>query len=707
MSKSLIIVESPAKAKTISQYLGKDYKVIASVGHIIDLPPKELGVDLENDFAPTYSVIRGKNRILNQLKKEAAAVDQVLLATDPDREGEAIAWHIANAIIGKNSNIARVRFWEITKKSVREAVAHPEELDMKRVNAQQARRVLDRLVGYKVSPVLWKTIAKGLSAGRVQSVALRLICEREAEIESFQPEEYWSLEALFANRQELQLRGTLFRLDGEKVAIGSEAEMEPVLADARRTDYQLESIQKRETSRKAPAPYITSTLQQDAARRLGFSARKIMTLAQQLYEGQDIGDGETVGLITYMRTDSRRVAPEAISELRDWLAEHHPDSLPAKPLTYASGSKAQDAHEAIRPTSALLTPESLQPYLSRDLFRLYQLIWSRFVASQMTPARFDQTTIDITGGRFTFRTTGSILRHPGWLAVYPDVKAKDGKQEAGIPDGLVEGEALDLRELFPDQHFTKPPPRFNESSLVKELDELGIGRPSTYASIISTIEVRNYVEKQDKRFTPTELGRTVNKILVRFFTDFFNVDFTARMEEGLDSIVNGGDWVDIVRTFYTPLEQRLTEVMEQRSAIKEKVTEKTGEDCPECSSELIYRWGRNGKFIGCSAFPKCRYTRSLEQNNRAAPKEIGIDCPQPDCDGQVVERTTRRGKIFYGCNRYPKCDFAVWDKPVITPCPACSHSYILVRENRSGTVYLCPECKQRFKPEEIAPDQAE
>ncbi|MBL7032671.1 MAG: type I DNA topoisomerase, partial [Candidatus Delongbacteria bacterium] len=693
MGKSLVVVESPAKAKTISQYLGNDYKVIASVGHIIDLPPKELGVDIEDNFKPTYAVIRGKTRIVNQLKKEAGSVDQVLLATDGDLEGEAIAWHIANTIASKNTNIARVRFWEITRKSVQEAINHPEELDMQRVNAQQARRVLDRLVGYKVSPFLWKTIAKGLSAGRVQSVALRLICEREEEIENFTAVEYWSLDALFSSQAELTLKSSLFRLDGEKITIGSEEEMAPILEDARRTTYHLESIKRKETKRKPQAPFITSTLQQDAARRLGFSARKIMTLAQQLYEGQDIGHGETVGLITYMRTDSRRVALEALSEVRDWLGQHHPDCLPEKPLTYTSSKKAQDAHEAIRPTAINRTPDELKQYLTNDLWRLYQLIWSRFVASQMTPALFDQTTIDITGGRFVFRTTGTIMRKPAFLAIYPDAKAKEVEQEPSIPEGLVEGEQVDLKELFPDQHFTKPPPRFNESSLVKELDELGIGRPSTYASIISTIEARNYVEKQDRRFTPTELGRTVNKILISFFSDFFNVDFTARMEEGLDSIVNGGDWVEIVRTFYTPLEQKLAEVMEQRDAIKEKVTEKTGEACPECGADLISRWGRNGKFIGCSTFPKCRYTRSLEAGNKAAPQEIGVDCLKDGCDGQIVERRTRRGKVFFGCSKYPKCDFAAWDRPVVTPCPACSHKYILMRENRSGTIYLCPECK--------------
>ena len=606
MSKSLVIVESPAKAKTISQYLGNEFKVIASVGHIIDLPLKELGVDVEDNFKPTYTVIRGKTRIVNQLKKEAGSSDRILIATDADLEGEAIAWHIANTVEKTNPNIARVRFWEVTRKSVKEAIDNPEELDMKRVNAQQARRVLDRLVGYKVSPVLWKTIAKGLSAGRVQSVALRLICEREDEIEKFVPDEYWSLDAIFANQADRKLKSALFRLDGEKVAITTEKEMAPVLEDARKTEYTLQSIKLKETRRKAPAPFITSTLQQDAARRLGYSARKIMTLAQQLYEGQDTGDGEAVGLITYMRTDSRRVAPDALTETRDWLGENHPESLPDKPQIYATGKKAQDAHEAIRPTSVTRTPQAMKDYLTKDLFRLYELIWSRFVASQMTPAVFDQTTIDIAGGRFIFRTTGSILRKPGFLAIYPDAKAKDEDKVNNIPDNLVEGEKVNLQELFPEQHFTKPPPRFNESSLVKELDELGIGRPSTYASIISTIEARNYVEKQDRRFTPTELGRTVNKILVRFFGDFFNVDFTARMEEGLDSIVNGGDWIEIVRKFYTPLEKKLVEVMEQRAAIREKVIEKTGEACPDCGEELINRWGRNGKFVGCSAFPKCR-----------------------------------------------------------------------------------------------------
>jgi DNA topoisomerase I len=706
MSKSLVIVESPAKAKTISQYLGNEFKVIASVGHIIDLPLKELGVDVEDNFKPTYTVIRGKTRIVNQLKKEAGSSDRILIATDADLEGEAIAWHIANTVEKTNPNIARVRFWEVTRKSVKEAIDNPEELDMKRVNAQQARRVLDRLVGYKVSPVLWKTIAKGLSAGRVQSVALRLICEREDEIEKFVPDEYWSLDAIFANQADRKLKSALFRLDGEKVAITTEKEMAPVLEDARKTEYTLQSIKLKETRRKAPAPFITSTLQQDAARRLGYSARKIMTLAQQLYEGQDTGDGEAVGLITYMRTDSRRVAPDALTETRDWLGENHPESLPDKPQIYATGKKAQDAHEAIRPTSVTRTPQAMKDYLTKDLFRLYELIWSRFVASQMTPAVFDQTTIDIAGGRFIFRTTGSILRKPGFLAIYPDAKAKDEDKVNNIPDNLVEGEKVNLQELFPEQHFTKPPPRFNESSLVKELDELGIGRPSTYASIISTIEARNYVEKQDRRFTPTELGRTVNKILVRFFGDFFNVDFTARMEEGLDSIVNGGDWIEIVRKFYTPLEKKLVEVMEQRAAIREKVIEKTGEACPDCGEELINRWGRNGKFVGCSAFPKCRYTRSLNADSKKAPQEIGIACLKDDCEGQLVERRTKRGKVFYGCNKYPECDFAAWDKPLLTPCPACKHKYILIRENRSGTVYICPECKKRFEQDEITSETA-
>ena len=762
MATTLVIVESPTKAKTFSKYLEswrpRVYDVASSVGHIIDLPEKELGVDLEQGFKPHYVPVRGKTRVINDLKKRARAVDQVLIATDLDREGEAIAWHIANEL-GRATKgrvgIQRICFNEITKKAIIEAVQKPDSINQNRVDAQQARRVMDRLVGYQVSPILWKTVSRGLSAGRVQSVAVRLICEREQEIEAFVPQEYWSFDANFLSEAGEEFHAQLLRLfedaqsaqrgigdarAGEKPAVSSAEEAEAIKRAMEAASWQVAKINEKDVARKAPAPFITSTLQQDAARRLGFSPRKTMMLAQQLYEGVELDGGESVGLITYMRTDSTRLADSALEEVRAWISENlGPEQVPEKPQQYRGKKRAQDAHEAIRPTSALLTPESVKAALQRDQFRLYQLIWRRFVACQMVPALFRQRSIDLLGDRFLCRATGSVLVRKGFLEVYGEVaeSRKSGqKEEKPIPANLHEGEKAELKELVPEQHFTKPPARFSQESLIRTLEEQGIGRPSTYATIVDMILKRSYVELKEKRFHPTDLGKTVNHILVTHFAGIFNVDFTAGMETELDSIEGGESWQKVLDDFYTPFSKALKTAEANARAIKEEVTESVGEACPECGKDLLYKWGRNGRFIACSGFPECRYTRNPDEDDgdrqtdeicdkcgapmavkasrfgrflgcsnypkcrNIKPIDLGIECPKEGCKGRITERRSRRGRVFFGCSEYPKCDFASWDKPVNRSCPSCSNNYMVERFSDGRKQLRCPVCKTEIEVEE-------
>jgi DNA topoisomerase-1 len=754
MPKSLVIVESVAKTKTISKFLGRGFEVRSSVGHVKDLPKHRLGVKIEDGFEPEYITIRGKGKILNELRKLAAQSDTVFIATDPDREGEAIAKHIAEEIATRNRNIRRVLFNEITEKAVKAAIDQPTEIDEDKVEAQKARRVVDRLVGYQVSPILWRTIYRGLSAGRVQSVALRLICEREDEIEAFVPEEYWSITAMLQGFRTDPFASKLIKIDGKNLKLGTEKDTRAVVEDLRKQRYTVKDIQKKKTRRNPPAPFTTSTLQQAAAQRLGFTAKRTMMVAQQLYEGVELGTKGPTGLITYMRTDSIRVADEALEAVREYIYSNFgKEYLPKTARRYKAKSGAQDAHEAIRPTSMQFEPRAIKRYLSADQYRLYELIWSRFVASQMTPAELEQTTIDITAGkRYLFRTTGSVITFRGFLQVYEDIKENgEAKEEDGsskIPTELKVGEDLRLLELIPKQHFTKPPPRYTESSLVKTLDELGIGRPSTYATIISTILQRKYVTKDGRQLVPSDLGRTVNKILIANFPHIFNVHFTAEMEAELDRVESGErQFLEVVKSFYEPFTRALQATESKREEILEEVQEETTEKCPKCGRDLIIRWGRNGRFMACTGYPECRYTAPVEPEEQEVSGEkcekcgrdmiikngrfgrflacsgypeckntrsitIGVKCPNEGCDGMVVEKRTRRGRVFYGCNNYPKCDFASWHRPVARQCPECGHPYLEERYRRGsdrsmpqakGDYLRCPNCKTEFPAEAEEP----
>ena len=743
MAKSLVIVESVAKTKTINRILGKDFIVKASIGHIKDLPKKRLGVDIEDGFEPEYITIKGKGKTLQELKRLATQSDQVFLATDPDREGEAIAYHIAEELKNKNSNIRRVLFNEITASAVKHAIEHPTEIDLDKVEAQKARRVMDRLVGYQISPILWKTIYRGLSAGRVQSVALRLICEREDEIEAFVPEEYWTITALLRGEETSPFRAKLVKIAGKAPKIGDEDTARYYVEDIRKKSFRVQSIVKKEIKRNPPPPFITSTLQQDAARRFGFTAQRIMSIAQQLYEGIELGGEGSVGLITYMRTDSTRIAKEALAAVREYIGTAYgQEYLPDKPRFFKRKGNIQDAHEAIRPTSMAREPRKIAKYLTPDQLKLYQLIWNRFVASQMAPSVHEQTTIDIAADEYLFRKTGSVIKFRGYLQVYEDITEKDEEGENGdgkdvFPVNLREGETVKLLELLPEQHFTKPPARYSESTLIKELDRLGIGRPSTYALIISTLLNRKYVEKKERRLHPTELGRTVNRLLVTNFPDVFNVKFTAEMEAELDQIESGEkSSVAVLKEFYGPFRQAVEQVDSKRLEIKSSLQEKLNEKCPECGNPLVIKWGRNGKFIACSNYPECRYTRPLEEEEtrtdekcelcgadmviktgrygrflacsnyprckNTRPLSLNIPCPK-GCGGTIVERRSRRGKLFYGCSNYPKCNFATWYKPVPEPCPQCGNSYMEERHSKTKGEYLrCPVCKFELAPEKVA-----
>jgi len=739
MAQSLVIVESVAKTRTINKILGKNYLVKASIGHIKDLPKKRLGVNIENGFEPEYLIIEDKKKVIQELRDLAAKVNEVYLATDPDREGEAIAYHIAEELQNKNHHLHRILFNEITPSAVKEAIAHPTQIDINKVEAQKARRVMDRLVGYQVSPILWKTIYYGdLSAGRVQSVALRLICERETEIESFVPEEYWSITAHLQGENTEPFYAKLVKIEGKSVKIPDESTAKYYLEDIKKKPFVVADIKRKDVQRKPLPPFTTSTLQQEAARRFGFSAQRIMTIAQQLYEGIELGEEGSTGLITYMRTDSTRVAEEALLQAREYIGLNYGmEYLPEKPQRYKVKASAQDAHEAIRPTSMKREPRKVKKYLTPDQQKIYELIWNRFLASQMKPAIYEQTTIDITAEEYLFRTTGSVIKFRGFLLVYADLEEENNKNKKEnddeyIPSNLTIKERLRLLELLPGQHFTKPPARYTESSLIKELDNLGIGRPSTYAVIISTLFNRKYVDRQERRLVPTELGRTVNAILVEHFPDIFNVEFTAKMEAQLDSVEAGKkSSIQVLQDFYNPFNQALQRVDSKKTHIKQSLLENTGEKCPECGRELVIKWGRNGKFMACSGYPDCKYTRPIEEEQleteiscdlcgspmvvktgkfgrflacsaypkckNTKPLSIGVPCPRENCDGEIVEKRTRRGKIFYGCSRYPDCDFATWNLPVNQPCSQCHNPYLELRVSKAKGEYLyCPKCKAEF-----------
>lgn len=693
----LVVVESPAKAKTIGRYLGKGYTVKSSVGHVRDLLKSRLSVDIDNDFEPEYRVTNDKRDVVKELTAAAAKAKEIYLATDPDREGEAIAWHVLESAQMDPEITQRVVFHEITKQAVQKAFEEPREIDMDRVNAQQARRILDRLVGYKLSPLLWRKVRGRLSAGRVQSVAVRLVVEREREIKEFVTVEYWTLGAELSREQYREekerpfFQARLLKIDGEDPVLTSEEDVRPHLDALEKANWQVGEVRIGKRTRRPAAPFTTSTLQQEASRRLGFNTSKTMRVAQQLYEGIDLGGDEgSVGLITYMRTDSVSVSKEAETEARAYVGRRFgPSYVPVKPPQYKTKSKtAQEAHEAVRPTSVLRVPKAIKEHLSRDQHRLYKLIWDRFVASQMAPARYDTVSVDIGVGDaavawakrpYLFRATGSVMTFAGFLALYEESRPEDrpDDDQNQVPSDLKEGELLDLLRLLPEQHFTQPPPRYSEATLVKSLEEFGIGRPSTYASIISTIQNRGYVERVDKRLQPTETGQVVNDLLVEYFPDILSVDFTARLEDELDKIAEGEPWVPVIGSFYGQFAENL-EVADEaipKLDLKPEV-ELVGRECPLCGSDLVYREGRYGRFIGCSNFPKCRHTEQLLN-------KIGVTCPN---GGEMVERRTRRGRVFYGCSRYPECEFSSWKRPVVDENKSCSGLLVQLNENETECV---------------------
>jgi DNA topoisomerase I len=767
VSKNLIIVESPAKAKTIKRYLGSDFQVTASVGHVIDLPKSKLGVDIEHDFRPDYQVIAGKAKVLEQIRISAKDKAQVYLATDPDREGEAIAWHIAGHLGKIKGGVHRILLHEITPAAVREALSHPGDLDQKLFEAQQARRVLDRLVGYQISPLLWDKVKRGISAGRVQSVALRIIVEREKEREAFRAEEYWTLDAQLQAANPPPFKARLYshkgnRIDNKGYKLPEAEAKEIIRACEGAPSFKVTSIEKREVRRNPAPPFITSRLQQEAARRLYYSPSRTMKIAQRLYEGIDLGDQGAVGLITYMRTDSPRVSDQALGAVREYIGNRYgANYLPDKPNFYRSGKSAQEAHEAIRPTALERDPESLSHYLDKDALALYTLIYNRFVSSQMNPAVYDRTTVDIESGAAVFRATGQVTKFDGFMRVYTegrdDVAADDDSGEATLPL-MTEGEMLKLLGLVPEQHFTQPPPRFSQATLIKELEDKGIGRPSTYAAIMTSILNREYVEEDEsKRMRPTSLGRVVSDLLVQAFPDIIEVGFTASMEEELDHIEEGSEnWVKALKRFYRPFAKRLSEASKKMPQVKRKGLP-TDLKCEVDGATMVIKWGRNGEFLACSRYPKCTNTKEFGRDDQGtiviresiAPEATDQNCDKcgkpmirrrsrfgeflgcsgyPDCDGikrlqadpvktgvrcpdckegEVLERRSRRGKIFFGCDRYPKCKFASWDKPVAHPCPNCGSPYLVEKTTkRLGTRWLCPkkeECGYTTPP----PDRPE
>ena len=756
MSKPLIVVESPTKIRTIKKYVGKDYNVAATVGHIKDLPAREIGIDFENNFKPKYKTIPGKKKIITELKKSAGNATDIYLAPDPDREGEAIAWHTFEVLKKKGRSFHRVLFHELTKNAVLNALKSPEELNRSKYEAQQARRILDRLVGYQISPILWRKVQGGLSAGRVQSVAVRIICEREKEIQAFIPEEYWSIEAHLKGESPPPFSAKLTREDHKKITIPDGETARKIVAVLKQEKFRVEKVQKKTIRRNPLPPFITSKLQQEAIRKLRFSAKKTMLVAQQLYEGIDIGPGEPEGLITYMRTDSTRISKEAALEAMTLIKNTFgPEYALDSPRHFKNRKKAQDAHEAIRPTSVHNTPEKLKPYLTKDQLSLYTLVWKRFVSSQMQPALISQNSITIKAGRYLLSASGSTIKFPGFMRLYKSVEEEslqaDEKKKGILPE-LAEGMQLSLENLDPKQHFTQPPPRFSEASLVKELEENGIGRPSTYAAILSTIRGKGYVDLEKKYFRPSELGLIVNDLLVESFPDVFDVDFTAKLEDQLDSIEDNKKAAsEILTKFYTPFQAHLEKAAEGMLSMR-GVGIPTGLICPECKKDQLHiKIGRNGHYLACNAYPDCRYTRNYNRDDkgRIVPLEIpdekisdktcekcgkpmvlkqgkfgpflacsgypdckttmsvyangngtstGVKCPEKGCDGELVEKHSKRGKVFYGCNRYPDCSYAIWDKPVDKPCPICNAPFLVEKTTKkAGTFLAClnKECGHR------------
>ena len=683
MSEYLVIVESPAKAKTIERYLGKKYSVKASMGHVIDLPKSQMGVDVENDFEPKYITIRGKGPILNDLKKAAKKAKKVYLAADPDREGEAIAWHLAKTLNIEEDSDCRVVFNEITKDAVKSSFKEPRSIDMDLVDAQQARRVLDRLVGYNISPLLWKKVKKGLSAGRVQSVAVKLIIDRENEIKNFKPEEYWSITGQFTYEKK-PFEAKFYGVNGKKAELKSEDDVKAILNELKGDQFTIQEVKKRERRRNPALPFTTSSLQQEAARKLNFRARKTMMVAQQLYEGINLGgrDGIT-GLITYMRTDSTRISDTAINETASYIEKKFGKNYLSQRKKTKNSERAQDAHEAIRPTSVLYEPASIKDKLSRDQYRLYKLIWDRFVASQMAPAILDTVTAHLTNGNVEFRANGSQVKFKGFMTLYVEDTDDSVKDENKLLPPLVEGDQAKAEKIDPEQHFTQPPPRYTEARLVKTLEEKGIGRPSTYAPTLDTIQRRGYVALDNRRFVPTELGEVVIEMLQQYFPEIIDVHFTAKMENDLDEIEEGTkEWREIIHEFYGDFEKHLKKAEEEVEKIEVK-DELAGEQCEKCGHEMVYKMGRYGKFLACSNFPDCRNTKPIL-------KEIGVTCPK--CKkGQIVERKSKKRRTFYGCDQFPDCDFVSWDKPVERPCPKCE-SLLVEKKQKKGTQIVCTTC---------------
>ncbi|MCL6448841.1 MAG: type I DNA topoisomerase [Armatimonadetes bacterium] len=701
MASTLVIVESPAKARSLSKFLGKKYTVKASLGHVRDLPKSELGVKIKENFQPKYITIRGKGEIIKELKNAAKKVEKVYLAPDPDREGEAIAWHLMDVLQIEKDRPCRIEFNEITKQAVQKAIKNPRPIDANRVNSQQARRILDRLVGYSLSPLLWQKVKKGLSAGRVQSVAVRLICDREEEIQAFVPEEYWTLTAILQGKKGRPLEARLFKIGEEKAEIPDRTRLEEILKELTGAAFQVSKISRQEKARQPAPPFTTSTLQQEAYRKLNFTARRTMAVAQQLYEGLDLGEEGPVGLVTYIRTDSTRVADSAQAEARSYIQERFgPEYIPAEPRKAAPRGKIQDAHEAIRPTSLYREPETVKKYLTQDQYRLYKLIWSRFLAGQMGPALIETTSVDIAAGKYTFRAAGSVVRFPGFMRVYTESRddSAEGGEEGRVLPELREGDRLTLKAYDPRQHFTQPPPRYTDATLVKTLEEKGIGRPSTYAPIVETIQKRGYVVRENRQFVPTELGIIVVNLLKKHFPDIIDVEFTATVEEKLDRIEEGElDWMQMLAEFYYPFQETVARAGEEIRKI-ELADEVTGEICEECGRRMVIKMGRYGKFLACPGFPECHFTKPLVTST-------GIPCPQ--CPGELVERRSKKGRRFHGCSRYPECDFVVFDPPSREACPECG-GLMVVKGRRDGVERLkCINENCGFQLEKEAGDNGE
>ena len=745
MSKSLIIVESPAKARTLKKYLGKDYDVRASVGHIRDLPVSKLGVDVKKEFSPQYVTIKGKSTIISDLKKAASKADEIFLAPDPDREGEAIAWHIAHILKSANKPIHRALFHELTPKAIRTAIDNATSINQNKFHAQQARRVLDRLVGYQISPLLWEKVRRGLSAGRVQSVTVRMICDRESQIDKFTPVEYWTIGVKLEGKNPPPFIAKLDKISGRKAKVENEEMATTIVSFLKKAEHTVTAVDKKERRRYPSPPFITSTLQQDANRKLRYPAKRTMGLAQKLYEGIELGEKGPVGLITYMRTDSTRINKEALAEVREFIKKDYGNELlPEKPIFYKTSKASQDAHEAIRPTDVSLTPEKVAPYLEKGLLNLYTLIWKRFVASQMCPAIYDQTIISIKAEKYLLKAQGAILRLKGFMALYVESRDENGEtsdkqkelnpSSTIIPD-VAEGEKLKALTVDPKQNFTQPPPRYTEATLVKALEENGVGRPSTYASIISTILDKEYVMQQQRKFVPTDLGKLVNDMLVAHFPNILDIEFTASMEENLDKVEEGeSNWVTLLQAFYTPFEKTLSAAKQEMKSVKRQGIP-TGITCKLCDGKLVIKWGKTGEFLACENYPTCKYTQNFrkDENGTLIPIEkeepvdsgekcekcgrpmvfkqgrygqflacsgypeckhiraqtTGVKCPEENCTGELVQKISKKGKVFFSCSTFPKCKFATWDKPVPQKCPQCNKPFLLENKTRKETLLNC------------------